>query len=225
MDGRGGVVSPFLIKLWTLVDNQETNELIFWSANGQSFLVYDEHRFAKEILPKYFKHSKMNSFVRQLNMYGFCKVDAIRDKKDISEFEHPCFVRGSSKLLKKVKRKASIIRQKKIHWRDVGPIMKEMKRMRRTHETMNNLLYFLQLENQRRLNKQSRQWCHKVIKANLNWICLTEDTFASFSSPTPPTPFPQLLHLHILNGLVCWPEVSNETHRLVMVPSGQLVGS
>uniref|UniRef100_A0A8C4R6R3 Heat shock transcription factor 4 n=1 Tax=Eptatretus burgeri TaxID=7764 RepID=A0A8C4R6R3_EPTBU len=147
MDGRGGVVSPFLIKLWTLVDNQETNELIFWSANGQSFLVYDEHRFAKEILPKYFKHSKMNSFVRQLNMYGFCKVDAIRDKKDISEFEHPCFVRGSSKLLKKVKRKASIIRQKKIHWRDVGPIMKEMKRMRRTHETMNNLLYFLQLEN------------------------------------------------------------------------------
>ncbi|KAM4802185.1 heat shock factor protein 1-like [Urocitellus parryii] len=39
--------------------------------NGQSFLVLDEQRFAKEILPKYFKHNNMASFVRQLNMYGF----------------------------------------------------------------------------------------------------------------------------------------------------------
>lgn len=40
--------------------------------NGQSFLVLDEQRFAKEILPKYFKHNNMASFVRQLNMceYG-----------------------------------------------------------------------------------------------------------------------------------------------------------
>ncbi|OBS65523.1 hypothetical protein A6R68_05937, partial [Neotoma lepida] len=40
--------------------------------NGQSFLVLDEQRFAKEILPKYFKHNNMASFVRQLNM---CEYD------------------------------------------------------------------------------------------------------------------------------------------------------
>lgn len=41
---------------------------------GNSFLVLDEQRFAKEILPKYFKHNNMASFIRQLNM---CKASFI----------------------------------------------------------------------------------------------------------------------------------------------------
>lgn len=36
--------------------------------SGTSFLVSDQSCFAKEVLPKYFKHSNMASFVRQLNM-------------------------------------------------------------------------------------------------------------------------------------------------------------
>lgn len=36
--------------------------------NGTSFHVFDQGRFAKEVLPKYFKHNNMASFVRQLNM-------------------------------------------------------------------------------------------------------------------------------------------------------------
>lgn len=41
---------------------------------GNSFLVLDEQRFAKEILPKLFKHNNMASFIRQLNM---CKTARI----------------------------------------------------------------------------------------------------------------------------------------------------
>lgn len=39
----------------------------FWQS-GNSFHVFDQGQFAKEVLPKYFKHNNMASFVRQLNM-------------------------------------------------------------------------------------------------------------------------------------------------------------
>ena len=35
---------------------------------GRSFHVFDQGQFAKEILPLYFKHSNIASFIRQLNM-------------------------------------------------------------------------------------------------------------------------------------------------------------
>ncbi|XP_041510966.1 heat shock factor protein 2 isoform X4 [Microtus oregoni] len=104
-------VPAFLSKLWTLVEETHTNEFITWSQNGQSFLVLDEQRFAKEILPKYFKHNNMASFVRQLNMYGFRKVlhidsGIIKQERDGPvEFQHPYFKQGQDDLLENIKRK------------------------------------------------------------------------------------------------------------------------
>ena len=64
----------FLSKLWQLVNDQQNRQLVRWAPGGRSFLVMDQTKFSKEILPNYFKHQKMNSFIRQLNMYGFKKV-------------------------------------------------------------------------------------------------------------------------------------------------------
>lgn len=106
-------VPAFLSKLWTLVEETHTNEFITWSQNGQSFLVLDEQRFAKEILPKYFKHNNMASFVRQLNMYGFRKVVHIesgivkQERDGPVEFQHPYFKQGQDDLLENIKRKVS----------------------------------------------------------------------------------------------------------------------
>ena len=63
----------FLTKLWQLV-NEGDPDLVGWSESGKSFIVKDQNLFAKRVLPNFFKHQKMNSFVRQLNMYGFKKV-------------------------------------------------------------------------------------------------------------------------------------------------------
>nr|6J6W_A Chain A, Heat shock factor protein 4 [Homo sapiens]6J6W_B Chain B, Heat shock factor protein 4 [Homo sapiens] len=104
-------VPAFLGNLWALVGDPGTDHLIRWSPSGTSFLVSDQSRFAKEVLPQYFKHSNMASFVRQLNMYGFRKVVSIeqggllRPERDHVEFQHPSFVRGREQLLERVRRK------------------------------------------------------------------------------------------------------------------------
>lgn len=48
--------------------------LISWSTMGDVFCVYDPIEFSRLILPQHFKHNNWQSFVRQLNMYGFHKV-------------------------------------------------------------------------------------------------------------------------------------------------------
>lgn len=53
--------------------NSPNVDLVSWS-NGDSFVIVDVEKFSQTVLPKYFKHSKFTSFVRQLNFYGFRKI-------------------------------------------------------------------------------------------------------------------------------------------------------
>ncbi|XP_008294422.1 heat shock factor protein 2 [Stegastes partitus] len=124
-------VPAFLSKLWTLVEDGDTNEFICWSQEGNSFLVLDEQRFAKEILPKFFKHNNMASFIRQLNMYGFRKVMHIdtgivkQERDGPVEFQHPYFKHGQDDLLENIKRKVSNTRPEdnKIRQEDLTKIL------------------------------------------------------------------------------------------------------
>ncbi|XP_041975872.1 heat shock factor protein isoform X7 [Aricia agestis] len=103
-------VPAFLGKLWKLVNDTETNHLISWSPGGKTFVIKNQADFARELLPLYYKHNNMASFIRQLNMYGFHKITSVEngglryDKDDI-EFSHPCFMRGHAYLLEHIKRK------------------------------------------------------------------------------------------------------------------------
>ncbi|XP_075405226.1 heat shock factor protein 1 isoform X3 [Tenrec ecaudatus] len=153
-------VPAFLTKLWTLVSDPDTDALICWSPqSGNSFHVFDQGQFAKEVLPKYFKHSNMASFVRQLNMYGFRKVvhieqgGLVKPEKDDTEFQHPCFLRGQEQLLDSIKRKvASVSSLKsddiKIRQDSVTKLLTDVQLMKGKQESMDSKLLAMKHENE-----------------------------------------------------------------------------
>ncbi|XP_058383981.1 heat shock factor protein 4 isoform X2 [Diceros bicornis minor] len=149
-------VPAFLGKLWALVGDPGTDHLIRWSPSGTSFLVSDQSRFAKEVLPQYFKHSNMASFVRQLNMYGFRKVVSIeqggllRPERDHVEFQHPSFVRGREQLLERVRRKVPALRGDDGRWRpeDLGRLLGEVQALRGVQESTEARLRELRQQNE-----------------------------------------------------------------------------
>ncbi|KAG9345010.1 hypothetical protein JZ751_009550 [Albula glossodonta] len=164
MEGHGGSssgilasgtnVPAFLTKLWTLVEDPDTDPLICWNHNGTTFHVFDQARFSKEVLPKYFKHNNMASFV-----HGFRKVvhieqgGLLKPERDDTEFQHPYFVRGQEHLLENIKRKVtnvSSIKHEdiKLCQDDVSKMLSDVKIMKGKQENMDSKINAMKHENE-----------------------------------------------------------------------------
>ncbi|KAJ8771419.1 hypothetical protein K2173_026596 [Erythroxylum novogranatense] len=99
-DSQRSLPTPFLTKTYQLVDDHNIDDVISWNEDGSSFIVWNPMAFARDLLPKYFKHNNFSSFVRQLNTYGFRKV-----VPDRWEFSNDCFRRGQKRLLCDIQRR------------------------------------------------------------------------------------------------------------------------
>merc|ERR1711862_78312 len=82
--------------------SEGTSEIISWLPCGRGFIIYDKKKFEKIFLMKHFQQTTFRSFLRQLNIYGFKRVEFGRFQ---GGYEHDFFVRDQPQLISQIKRK------------------------------------------------------------------------------------------------------------------------
>lgn len=97
----GGVTQPFPEKLHTMLDNDDDPSIVSWLPHGRAFLVRKPVEFTAQIMPKYFRQTKLTSFQRQLNLYGFRRLT---QGADSGAYYHELFLRGRPQLCLRMQR-------------------------------------------------------------------------------------------------------------------------
>jgi len=95
-------IPSFIRKTYDILEERKFPEVIDWNPEGTALVIKKPSEFCQKVLPTYFKHNNLTSFVRQLNMYNFHK----RRTQNIDHvYYHELFQRGKKHLLKEIKRK------------------------------------------------------------------------------------------------------------------------
>ncbi len=74
-----------------MVEELGLTHIVSWKPHGRAFEVKDVHLFVTFILPRFFKQTKITSFQRQLNLYGFQRMFY---GVDAGSSYHQYFLRG-----------------------------------------------------------------------------------------------------------------------------------
>ncbi|KIO24665.1 hypothetical protein M407DRAFT_56155, partial [Tulasnella calospora MUT 4182] len=64
--------------LGSMLSDDSANTYIYWNTDGKSFTIENQEAFAKNVLKRYLKTENFQSFIRQLNMYDFHKINRVR---------------------------------------------------------------------------------------------------------------------------------------------------
>jgi hypothetical protein len=97
---RNASSNQFPIKLYGMLlvlNDLKLDHIVAWKSHGRAFQVYDTEFFVEKILPRFFKQTKITSFQRQLNLYGFRRILHGRDS---GAYYHELFLRGKPFLCK-----------------------------------------------------------------------------------------------------------------------------
>jgi len=79
----------------------EDPKILSWNEDGKSFSIHNTSEFTNKVLPRYFRHSKLTSFQRQLNLYGFQRIHVGPLE---GAYHHIKFQKGNFSLIASMKR-------------------------------------------------------------------------------------------------------------------------
>mmetsp|Transcript_22084 Transcript_22084/g.50520 ORF Transcript_22084/g.50520 Transcript_22084/m.50520 type:complete len:315 (-) Transcript_22084:210-1154(-) len=98
---RGPDRSTFPFKLYELLEYASNHGLasIVWAHDGEAFEIIDADALMDDVAPLFFKQTKFRSFTRQLNLWGFNRVE---DSK--TGWWHDNFIRGNVDRIALIKR-------------------------------------------------------------------------------------------------------------------------
>mmetsp|Transcript_146 Transcript_146/g.351 ORF Transcript_146/g.351 Transcript_146/m.351 type:complete len:752 (-) Transcript_146:125-2380(-) len=99
----GGVTMAFPEKLMNMLDRESVlhPDAVSWLAHGRAFIVRKPKVFTSEVMGGYFRQSKLTSFQRQLNLYGFRRIT---QGADAGAYYHELFLRGRPQLSMRMQR-------------------------------------------------------------------------------------------------------------------------
>ena len=89
--------------------------MISWSSSGKSFAIHNREEFVSHVAPIFFpKQSKYRSFTRQLNLYGFSRLN---NRGDGVVWAHEFFIRGQTEMLDRIDREEIRLKRNKLNWK------------------------------------------------------------------------------------------------------------
>lgn len=97
----------FLYKLFDILGTPALSHIIRWADKGDRFRILNRKVFENEVIPIYFRHKSLKSFVRQLHLYEFKKVKTgtRTTQSEAVSYRHPLFQRSHPDLICYIRRK------------------------------------------------------------------------------------------------------------------------
>ncbi|KAL7556255.1 hypothetical protein ACA910_015716 [Epithemia clementina (nom. ined.)] len=85
------------------MSRQGKEHVVSFVDHGKAFMIHKPQLFETEIMPLFFASSRLASFQRQLNIYGFVRIS---DGPWRGAYKHPSFRQGEKQLVNQIKRQS-----------------------------------------------------------------------------------------------------------------------
>mmetsp|Transcript_11072 Transcript_11072/g.16618 ORF Transcript_11072/g.16618 Transcript_11072/m.16618 type:complete len:714 (-) Transcript_11072:226-2367(-) len=99
----------FPSKLHDILSREDLQSYIAWSPSGKEWRVLKPNTFAKDVIPQYFQHDQYNSFMRQVNAWGFKRIN---NGPTANYYTHELFARDRPDLCQQMRRQRNSLQGK-----------------------------------------------------------------------------------------------------------------